>query len=221
MTELIDQKEALEEAATEAQCEEAATDSKRNMPGKKALIGGIAIGLILAAAIAALCLAIAPGTDPDEAQEAATPPAQTETAETGDNEGEEEGTTPKAQAEMQTADADADACEHVWAEVYGLEHHDTVTHEVYHEPEYASETSYHTVCNECRQTIDGKAAEHIEKTGHSGYSTNVPITSEVLVTQGWTETVTDEEARDELVVTGEKCSLCGQERDAQGEESQG
>ena len=52
-------------------------------------------------------------------------------------------------------------------------------------PVYEAKTSYHTVCNDCQQTIDGIADAHIKDTGHSGYSTNVPITGEVLVSDAW------------------------------------
>lgn len=117
-------------------------------------------------------------------------------------------------------DGESGGHEHSWVAVYGLEHHDAVTHEVPHAAEYAYETSYHTVCNDCRQVIDGKAGEHIEATGHGGYSTNVPVVSEVIASQAWTETVTDVEAHDELVVTAERCSVCDALRAAEDSEPQ-
>ena len=62
------------------------------------------------------------------------------------------------------------------------------------------------------QVIDGQASQHITETGHKGYSTNVPITNDVMVSEAWTETVVDEEAHDELVLNGEVCSVCGATR---------
>lgn len=51
----------------------------------------------------------------------------------------------------------------------------------------AVETTYHTVCNDCKQVIDGKADEHIR---------------EVTDTPAYDETVPDELA----------CTLCGATR---------
>ena len=70
---------------------------------------------------------------------------------------------------------------HDWSITYKTVHHDAVTHTEHVEPVYQNQTTYHTVCNECKQVIDGKADEHIKQTGHSGYSTNVPITDEFPV----------------------------------------
>lgn len=77
-------------------------------------------------------------------------------------------------------------CEHDWTVTYKTVHHDAVTHTENVPPVYEAKTSYHTVCNDCQQTIDGIADAHIKDTGHSGYSTNVPITGEVLVSEGFT-----------------------------------
>lgn len=65
---------------------------------------------------------------------------------------------------------------HDWSITYKTVHHDAVTHTEHVAPVYQNLTTYHTVCNECKQVIDGKADDHIKQTGHSGYSTNVPIT---------------------------------------------
>ena len=74
---------------------------------------------------------------------------------------------------------------HDWSITYKTVHHDAVTHTEHVAPVYQNLTTYHTVCNECKQVIDGKADEHIKQTGHSGYSTNVPITDEVMVSEGY------------------------------------
>ncbi len=68
-----------------------------------------------------------------------------------------------------------------------------------------------------QQTIDGIADAHIKDTGHSGYSTNVPITGEVLVSEGFTREVTDSPAYDESVPDKLVCTLCGEEKPATAE----
>ena len=65
-----------------------------------------------------------------------------------------------------------------------------------------------------KQVIDGKADEHIKQTGHSGYSTNVPITDEVMVSEGYDKQVTDTPAYDETVIDKLVCTTCGAMKDA-------
>lgn len=103
----------------------------------------------------------------------------------------------------QTADA---LDEPTWSKRYVMVHHDAVTHEVSHPAEYETVTEYHTVCNDCGAQIDGKAQEHIDSTGHSGYTRNVPVNVTKVAKEAWTETVTDVAAYDELVEDGEKSS---------------
>ena len=97
---------------------------------------------------------------------------------------------------------------------YKTVHHDAVTHTEHVAPVYQNQTTYHTVCNECKQVIDGKADEHIKQTGHSGYSTNVPITDEVMVSEGYDKQVTDTPAYDETVIDKLVCTTCGATKDA-------
>lgn len=134
---------------------------------------------------------------------------------------EDQETAEVAAPEEQTTTEESDAIDtntaeeahvHNWGPNYVLKHVDAVTHTVDHSAVWESQTSYHTVCNTCMQVIDGQAAQHIAQTGHQGYSTNVPITGDVKVSDAWTETVVDEEAHDELVVDGEICSECGATR---------
>ena len=99
---------------------------------------------------------------------------------------------------------------------YKTIHHDAETHTETVEPVYGNETTYHTVCNECQQVIDGIADQHIKETGHSGYSTNVPITDEVVVSEGYTREVTDTPAYDETVADELVCTLCGATRPLDG-----
>lgn len=86
--------------------------------------------------------------------------------------------------QMEAVSGEAAACDHLWVPQYGSVHHDAVYEQVWHEPVYGTETTYHTVCNTCNALIDGNAAQHIEETGHSGYSTDVPIVNEVVVQSG-------------------------------------
>lgn len=104
---------------------------------------------------------------------------------------------------------------HTWVPNYATVHHDAVYENVWHEPVYEQQTTYHTVCNDCKKTIDGFAADHITDTGHSGYSTNVPITNEVLKQAGYSEPVLVSEGWDETVIEGVTCTGCGETMDAQ------
>lgn len=101
---------------------------------------------------------------------------------------------------------------HTWVPSTSTVHHNAETTEVQHQPIYDVQTTYHTVCNECEATIDGHAREHISDTGHTGYSTNVPISVEVLRQAGYSETVVVESAWDETVTDGVVCTACGEKR---------
>lgn len=108
--------------------------------------------------------------------------------------------------------ASDETCQHDWTVTYKTVHHDAVTHTETVDPVYGEETTYHTVCNDCQQVIDGNADQHLKDTGHSGYSTNVPITDEVVVSEGYTREVTDTPAYDETVPDELVCTLCGATR---------
>ena len=102
--------------------------------------------------------------------------------------------------------------EHDWAIVYETVSHDAKTHEEVIQPVYEHVTAHHSVCNECNDIIDGHAQEHIDATGHSGFSTNVPVEETRLVSEGRVETIIDEPAFEELVATGCECTICGERR---------
>lgn len=129
-------------------------------------------------------------------------------AETASNSGNNEATNEDNDA-TQASDVASDH-EHDWTLTYRTVHHDAVTHTETVDPVYEDQTTYHTVCNECGDIIDGQAAQHIRDTGHSGYSTNVPITNEVLVSEGYTHEVTDTPAYDEMVADSLVCTICGE-----------
>lgn len=98
---------------------------------------------------------------------------------------------------------------HDWTIVMKTINHDEVGHVVEHPAVYEDVTTYHSVCNECGELIDGHAAQHIAETGHSGYSRNVPLTETVLKTPAWSETVVDSEAWVENVADHMVCTECG------------
>lgn len=118
------------------------------------------------------------------------------------------------QAPGEGAEGEAEGCSHAWIPIYGMKHVDAVTETRAVDPTYEERTSAHTVCNDCLAVIDGAAQRHLDETGHSGFTPDVPVTDEVMVDEGGTETVVLEEEADELVVIGERCALCGEERDA-------
>lgn len=160
-----------------------------------------AVTALVVVALAALLLCVSAlfsGCSPDATQEPA------------------EETAIETPAPQEPEGAANEACDHDWTVTYKTVHHYAVTHTETVEPVYSEETTYHTVCNECQQVIDGTADQHIRETGHSGYSTNVPITDEVLVSEGYTHEVTDTPAYDETVADEMVCTLCGETRPLDG-----
>lgn len=99
--------------------------------------------------------------------------------------------------------------DHIWIPEVRTIHHDAVTEEVTHDPVYEDRVVFHTICNQCSATIDGIAREHIERTGHTGYSTNVPIHETVMCAEAFTECVVVEEGWDETISDGMICGICG------------
>lgn len=127
--------------------------------------------------------------------------------------GDEQQTKPaeSQQASQSTASAAADAhqaAEHVWQTVYGTVHVEKQTHMEHKDTTYKQETVNETVCNDCKAVITGKAQEHIEKTGHSGFTRNVPVIEDVIDVPAHDEEVVDWEAHDEKRLTGYSCE-CG------------
>lgn len=129
----------------------------------------------------------------------------------GTTEAEAEDTDEETQTVSEDSDdADTEECSHDWSITYETVHHDAVTHTETVDAVYEDVTSYHTVCNECQEIIDGEASAHIKETEHSGYSTNVPITDTVVSQEAYSYTVTDTPAYDELVADEMVCTLCGE-----------
>lgn len=129
-----------------------------------------------------------------------------------DGQGDAQQTKPpeSQQASQSTASAaDAhQAAEHVWQPVYGTVHVEKQTHIEHKDATYKQETVNETVCNDCKAVITGKAQEHIEKTGHSGFTRNVPVIEDVVDAPAHDEEVVDWEAHDEKRLTGYSCE-CG------------
>lgn len=166
----------------------------------------VAIGALVAVALVALCLALTSVIpSPSSKQPTADESKATVEVQPALNEDDSQ----KSDAPSDTGEQ---TCDHDWTITYKTVHHDAVTHTETIAPVYDKETTYHTVCNDCKQVIDGAADEHIKETGHSGYSTNVPITDEVVASEGYTKEVTDTPAYDETVPDKVVCTKCGAER---------
>ena len=103
-------------------------------------------------------------------------------------------------------------CTHKWSKVYKTIHHNAITHKekIWHDSEV---TRYQYSCN-CGACFGSKAEINQHQfeaalngdTNHTGVA-EIPITSE-----GYYETITivDKPAYDEKVLTGYKCTKCGQ-----------
>lgn len=104
----------------------------------------------------------------------------------------------------------SDTCEHDWIDELETVHHDAVTHIVSHPAEYKTVTNYHTICNICEAIIDSKTAEHTIDTGHSSWTTDVPVLENELVSEAYDETIIDQDAYDETVIKQQRCKKCGE-----------
>lgn len=177
--------------------------------GKRESRRRLAISAVIAVAAVALVVGLATLLPKQNNTDTTTPDSQAAIEAPQEGQG---GDTGQSSSDS-SADTASDAtCQHDWTVTYKTVHHDAVTHTETVDPVYGEETTYHTVCNDCGQVIDGNADQHIEDTGHSGYSTNVPITDEVVVSEGYTHEVTDTPAYDELVADQLVCTLCGATR---------
>ncbi len=187
--------DAFEPVETTGKAEPAPVPERK--PYRKYVLTGLCAALLCAAVGTGAYFAGARG-------ETSAPVTQQETA------------TQEAVPKATDTQDESDSAKHVhdWTVTYKTVHHDAVTHTEHIDPVFQNQTTYHTVCNDCKQVIDGKADEHIKVTGHSGYSTNVPITDEVMVSEGYDRTVTDTPAYDETVIDKMVCTTCGATKDA-------
>jgi hypothetical protein len=84
--------------------------------------------------------------------------------------------------------------------VYETVHHPAVYETVYHEAEYVTQTSYWTVCHQCDFRVQGSIYPHLDATGHTGYTSDVPFIETILVRAAFEEQALVSAARDEQIV---------------------
>lgn len=102
--------------------------------------------------------------------------------------------------------------QHTWTPNYEIQTIEAKTHTVHHDATYKTITEEHTLCNVCFEQIDGRVQEHMNNTGHSGATPNVPIEVQVIDQPAWDEVVVDEPEHQELITNGEICADCGETR---------
>lgn len=177
-------KECVEELDAHAE-----TADKAKKPGRLTLMGVVAAAAVVAAcAVGAIVGQIFVG----QGAEQQAKPSESQQA---------------SQSAASAADAHQ-AAEHVWQPVYGTVYVEKQTHMEHRDATYKQETVNETVCNDCKAVITGKAQEHIEKTGHSRFTRNVPVIKDVIDVPAHDEEVVDWEAHDEKQLTGYSCE-CG------------
>ena len=165
-----------------------ATAEQTKERARRALTGGVAAAALVAAcAVGAI---VGQAFSGQEAEQQAKP-AESQQA-----------------SQSAASPSDAQAEEHVWKPMYSVVHVDKQTHMEHRDATYKQETVNETVCNDCKAVITGKAQEHIEKTGHSGFTRNVPVLEDVIDVPAHDEEVVDWEAHDEKRLTGYSCE-CG------------
>lgn len=176
-------KEATEQVAND-------NEAQARKPRHMALMGVVAAAALVAAC--AIGAAVGQGAAQQASSTASQPTQQASASASSPASGE----------------AEAQPAEHAWQPVYGVVHVDKQTHIERRDATYKQETVSETVCNDCKAVITGKAQEHIEKTGHSGFTRGVPVIEDVLDTPAQDVEVTDWEAHDEYRLTGYSCE-CG------------
>lgn len=103
---------------------------------------------------------------------------------------------------------------HQWVEGVETVHHDAETEQAEVPATYKTVIEDETVCNACQAVVTGKAAEHQSQTGHSSFTTNVPVEKQVVDQEAHTEEKVVKEAWDEEIPSGVwTCSTCGATRD--------
>lgn len=166
-----------------------ATAEQTKERARRALTGGVAAAALVAAcAVGAI---VGQAFIGQEAEQQAKPAESQQASQPSANE-------PDAH---QTA-------EHVWQPEYSVVHVEKQTHMEHRDATYKQATVNETVCNDCKAVITGKAQEHIEKTGHSGFTRNVPVIEDVIDVPVHDEEVVDWEAHDVKRLTGYSCE-CG------------
>ena len=198
--------------------ENAAKPARKSANAGKA---GIAIASLVVVALAAggigYAISSASGAQASaDRNAAAQQQAQTEAAATAKSQDDATKAVEDANKATEQRVSALESHSHSWEPVYELQRVAAKTHTVHHDAEYGTEVKDETMCNACQAVVTGKTAEHTAQTGHTGFTTNVPVTYDVVTRAAYDETVTDQAAKDELVLTGYKCSSCGAEKDADG-----
>lgn len=103
--------------------------------------------------------------------------------------------------------------EHVWVADYSMETVDAVTEKVHHDAVEEEVVEDHTVCNVCKEPIDGKVEAHERETGHKGATTDVPIKVKKVVEEAYDEEKVVTPETTQLVSTTETCAVCGEQRE--------
>lgn len=180
--------EESEKGRIEKNDAQAATSEQTKERARRALTGGVAVAALVAAcSVGAIVGQAIVGQG--AAQQAK--PAESQQA-----------------SQSAASPSDAQTEEHVWKPMYSVVHVDKQTHVEHRDATYKQETVSETVCNDCKAVITGKAQEHIEKTGHSGFTRNVPVVEDVVDVPAHDEEAVDWEAHDERRLTGYSCE-CG------------
>lgn len=103
--------------------------------------------------------------------------------------------------------------EHVWVADYSMETVEAVTEKVHHDAVEEEAVEDHTVCNVCKEPIDGKVEAHEKETGHKGATTDVPIKVKKVVKEAYDEEKIVTPEKSQLVSTTETCAVCGEQRE--------
>lgn len=101
------------------------------------------------------------------------------------------------------------ACDHQWRTLGLFEATDEVSHteEV---PEVTEVVDIpHTLCNTCFAIVDGQTAQHTAATGHTDFSTDVPVPTTIVTQESYSQEVIDEPATQRFTPVLEWCPICG------------
>ena len=115
----------------------------------------------------------------------------------------------KAQEDIDSSKYKGEEHTHAWESNMVTVEAPELTKQIEHPAEYTTQEVKHTVCNTCHQIVDSATAEHTAETGHTGFTTNVPVSEQVVSKEAWSETVVVQQYQSKTVQNGEKCRICG------------
>lgn len=217
-TEAIDPVEAKPEGAAEVPNIESDDETKAEEAPTPRASKKTNIAVIACCACTALVLC-AVGFDIWSNNHATEPEAVTTVADSNKATPAKEGSTANAKvADEEAAEA---TCEHVWQARYRLEHTDQQAHTESVAATYKDEYVLETVCNTCEAVVTGQTERHTGLTGHSSFSTNVPVLETFVDVPEHEITVIDQEESNRYVLVGYKCEECGDEISVEEAQAQG